>query len=197
MKPADQIKVIVLSLFSVVVMVSLIAFVSVETSKAVAGHEGEHASSEMSAEHSNTESNMEQNSSEKTEEQTATTEETKTTTETTEEKTEEKAVKTAALSGDPEKGSKVFLSKTCNACHTISSLPGAVGTIGPKLDGLASRAGERKPGMDAVAYITESIETPSAFIVPGFQNMMTPGLRNNMTDEEFQDLLAFLMTLKS
>lgn len=104
--------------------------------------------------------------------------------------------KVAAVAGNPENGAKVFMSKTCNACHKISSLEGAVGALGPALDGIAKTAATRKEGMDAMAYIKESIEKPDAHLVDGFQNIMTPGLRDQMSDEEYQDLLAYLMTLK-
>src|SRR3989442_7682416 len=37
----------------------------------------------------------------------------------------------------PETGKQLFSTKTCVACHTVSSVPGAVGEVGPKLDGIA------------------------------------------------------------
>lgn len=103
--------------------------------------------------------------------------------------------KAQTVAGHADAGAKVFVSKTCVTCHTISSLPEAKGTIGPKLDGLASRAGSRKPGMSADAYIRESIENPTAFVVPTFQPAM-PSLRTTMSDQEFADLVAYLETLK-
>jgi len=102
---------------------------------------------------------------------------------------------TKTLVGNAANGPKLFVSKTCSTCHTITKVAGATGTIGPKLDGLASRAGTRKPGMSAEDYIKESIEKPGAFVVPTFANAMTPTIRSTMTDQEFADLVAFLKTL--
>ena len=91
-------------------------------------------------------------------------------------------------------GAKVFAAKGCGSCHTIDSVPGAADAVGPQLDGVASRAGSRKPGLSAEGYIRESIETPGAFVVEGFANIMPP-LRGSMTDVEFESLVAFLLTL--
>lgn len=101
---------------------------------------------------------------------------------------------TAAPSGDKVAGAKVFAAKTCAACHTVSSVPGATGAVGPKLDGLGERAGSRVSGLSAEAYIKQSIENPTAFVTPGFAPSM-PSLRASMTDHEFNDLVAFLASL--
>jgi len=101
----------------------------------------------------------------------------------------------AALNaGDPKNGPGIFKAKGCVACHTVSSIPEATGAVGPKLDGLAARAGSRKPGMSAEDYIKESVENPTAFVVPTFSPVM-PSLRASMSDKEFKDLLSFLKTL--
>lgn len=102
---------------------------------------------------------------------------------------------TKVLVGDPANGPKLFVSKTCSTCHTIKKVAGAVGTIGPDLDGLAARAASRKPGMSADDYIKESIEKPTAFVVPNYQPLMPATLRSTMTDQEFADMVAFLKKL--
>lgn len=103
----------------------------------------------------------------------------------------------AALNaGDPTKGPAVFSAKGCAACHVVSSIPGAVGAVGPKLDGLASRAGTRIAGKPAKDYIKESIENPAAFVVEGYPaGLMPANLKAGMSPEEFKDLVAFLETL--
>ena len=92
-------------------------------------------------------------------------------------------------------GATVFISKGCGACHTITGLPGAIGTIGPDQDDIATRAATRVPGLSAEAYIRQSIEDPTAFILPGFAPVMLP-LRDSMTAQEFEDLVAYLLTLE-
>lgn len=102
----------------------------------------------------------------------------------------------AALKGDPTKGPALLASKTCGTCHTVKGVTGAVGTIGPSLDGIATTAATRVAGLDAEAYLRQSIEQPQAFVVPKFQPVM-PALRPNLSDQEYADLIAYLMTLKS
>ena len=92
-------------------------------------------------------------------------------------------------------GSQVFIAKGCGACHTIDGLSGAIGAIGPELSGLASRATARNPGLSAEAYIRESVETPGAFVLDGYSNLM-PSLRGSFTDGEFESLVSFLLTLE-
>ncbi|MCZ6535213.1 MAG: cytochrome C oxidase subunit IV family protein [Chloroflexi bacterium] len=87
-------------------------------------------------------------------------------------------------------GSQVFVSKGCSGCHAIDRM-----VVGPALGGIATRGSERKPGLSAEAYIRESIEVPGAFVVDGFANVMPP-LRGAMSDEEFEALVAYLLTLK-
>ena len=87
-------------------------------------------------------------------------------------------------------GSQVFVSKGCSGCHAIDRM-----VVGPALGGIATRGSELKPGLSAEAYIRESIEVPGAFVVDGFANVMPP-LRGAMSDEEFEALVAYLLTLK-
>jgi cytochrome c oxidase subunit IV len=101
-----------------------------------------------------------------------------------------------SASGNAENGPAVFKSKGCTACHTISTVEGAVGQIGPKLDGLSETAKTRIAGKDAVAYIKESIEIPGAFVVKGYPaGLMPANLKQTMSDQEYNDLVAFLAKL--
>lgn len=97
----------------------------------------------------------------------------------------------------PRFGPGVFVTTGCGDCHAVAGVPSARGTLGPSLDGIASRAGERKPPLSAEAYIRESVERPSAFIVRGYFNAMPPDMRSRMTDAQYEDLVAWLMTLKT
>ncbi|HEY4002183.1 MAG TPA: c-type cytochrome, partial [Candidatus Xenobia bacterium] len=72
----------------------------------------------------------------------------------------------------------------------------------PDQHGLATRAATRVPNMTAEAYIRKTIETPNWFQVPNpqtpgasYQPIMPP-LRSKMTDQDFEDVVAYLMTLK-
>ena len=88
----------------------------------------------------------------------------------------------------------MFVEKACGTCHTVDGLEGATGVVGPKLNGIATRGASRRPGMTGEEYIRESIENPAAFVVDGCANLMLP-LRGAMTDEEFETLVEYLLTL--
>ena len=92
-------------------------------------------------------------------------------------------------------GELLFVSKACGSCHTLEGVAGAVGVVGPGMNGIASRAEERVPGLSAEEYVRQSIEEPSAFVVEDFFPLM-PSLRATMSDEEFETLVSFLLTLE-
>lgn len=195
MKPADQMKVIILSFFSLAILIGIITAVSIATNQMMAGHAKDGHGTESHQSGSGHETKTEEHAAPKTEEHAAKTEEHAAKTEEhAAPKTEEHATKTAATTGDAKAGVQVFKTKTCTTCHAVSSVEGAVGAIGPKLDGLGKTAATRVPGKDAIAYIKESIENPTAFVVNGFTPSMPP-LKSTMSDKEYEDLVAFLASL--
>lgn len=103
-----------------------------------------------------------------------------------------------ALSGAVDLGMEVFTSGGCGACHTIEDV--AVGMVGPDLTYIGSEAASRKPGMSAEDYIRESIKNPEAFIAEGVERampgLMTSALTSNLTDEQVDGLVAFLLEQK-
>lgn len=65
-------------------------------------------------------------------------------------------------------GEKLFGGKgQCTTCHAI----GRAGR-GPDLAGVGGRAGTRKPGTKAAAYLVEALIAPAAHVVEGFPNIM-------------------------
>lgn len=104
----------------------------------------------------------------------------------------------AAANVPPElkAGADLFSKNGCVACHATQ---GTQTLVGPSLAGLSDRAGQRKPGMSAEDYIIESIRNPSAFIVPGFPgppSPMPPFGPQQISDQDLQQLIAYLMSLK-
>jgi len=95
----------------------------------------------------------------------------------------------------------------CAACHTIPGVPGAVGQIGPDLSSTGVTAGERITAegytgkADSVdGYIRESLETPSAFVVPDCpggpcQDGAMPVMTGILNEEEIQKVVAYLASL--
>lgn len=94
-----------------------------------------------------------------------------------------------------ERGEALFFDSatSCILCHAVS---GQGGTRGPDLEGVATRAGERVTGLTAEEYLRQSILEPTAFIVDPFDPIMPPNLINVVGEENFDDLIAFLMTLE-
>ncbi|MFN8460943.1 MAG: cytochrome c [Anaerolineales bacterium] len=81
----------------------------------------------------------------------------------------------------------------CAQCHAL--VPDTV-VIGPSLVGVATRAESRVPGMGAEEYIETSILFPKDFLVPEFTDTMPTNFGKELTSEELQGIVAFLMTLK-
>jgi mono/diheme cytochrome c family protein len=91
-------------------------------------------------------------------------------------------------------GRAVFLTAGCTACHTVSGL--STGNLGPVLDGLASRADDRVPGLSAEEYIRQSLLEPDAYLVEGFENIMPADIAADLSEEDLDSLVAFLLTLE-
>jgi mono/diheme cytochrome c family protein len=95
---------------------------------------------------------------------------------------------------DPiERGTQVYRQKNCASCHQVGS---EGGTVGPPLTHIGTVAGPRKPGMSAEDYIRESILDPGAYIVPSYPDTMPRGLARGLSQEDFDDLVRYLLTLK-
>ena len=82
----------------------------------------------------------------------------------------------------------------CLTCHTI----GKSGSLRfPDLAGVGDRAKTRKPGMDDIHYLAESLYHPDVFVVPGF----VPGMPTinkppiGLTDKEILCVIAWLQSL--
>jgi len=94
--------------------------------------------------------------------------------------------------GDPTVGAQLIPLKGCPACHTIPGIPGANGTIGPNLGGVASRtriAGGVVPN-NGPAELKAWIMNPPA-LKPGTQ---MPNL--GLSDQDATNIVAYLETLK-
>ena len=74
----------------------------------------------------------------------------------------------------------------CSACHSLT--PDEV-IVGPSLAGIASRSDE--------AAIRDSILNPDAVLVDGFPAGTMPQVwGDELSDQQFDDLVAYLLTLK-
>jgi putative membrane-bound dehydrogenase-like protein len=95
------------------------------------------------------------------------------------------------LTGDPKRGEQVVFKHPtipCILCHTVK---GQGSTVGPALDGIASRA--------TPAYITESLLEPNKVLAKGFEALGTspmPPMALVLKPQEIEDVKAYLQTLK-
>jgi cytochrome c oxidase subunit 2 len=91
-------------------------------------------------------------------------------------------------------GAKLFTDLACNTCH----LPQGQGQgRGPVLDNLFGHTVELQNGAKVVAdeaYVRESILTPTAKVVVGFQPIMPP-FQGLVTEEQLLQLIAYIRSL--
>lgn len=101
---------------------------------------------------------------------------------------------------DPKAGESIYyetaagVNAGCQICHSLEK---DETIIGPSFYGIASRADDRVSGLTAEEYLHQSIVDPNAYIVPGFPNgQMIQNFGKILTEEQVNDLIAFLMTIK-
>lgn len=100
----------------------------------------------------------------------------------------------AEQAADPiARGEQLFVSTGCGGCHTIQGI--SSGEVGPNLTQIAQVAATRKDGVSAEDYIHESIVSPNAFVVEGYQpNIMPQTYGQQFSSGELNDLIAYLLT---
>jgi len=107
----------------------------------------------------------------------------------------------AAVNGDPVKGKEYFntvrseVNFACATCHHYDS---EERLIGPGLLNVSIRAASRVSGQSAYDYIHTSIINPGAFVVPDYPDGLMPKIYKDVwTEEQINDIIAYLFTLKS
>lgn len=93
------------------------------------------------------------------------------------------------------RGEKWYTTYGCNACHSLDGTPG----VGPTWLGLYGNEQRFTDGSSTVAddnYIYNSIRNPADKIVEGFQNLMPVNVAVDMTDEQINDVIRFIESLK-
>ncbi len=95
-------------------------------------------------------------------------------------------------------GEALFTGGNCSTCHTIDGKTS--GMVGPDLTRIGIDGADRQPGVSAGDYITESIESPEAFVATGVERaipgIMTKPLTANLSPAEVEALVAFLSAQK-
>ena len=84
----------------------------------------------------------------------------------------------------------------CATCHAI--VPGGDTGSGQSLSNIGNRAGVTVPGQTAEEYLHTSITNPDAFLSGGYQEgIMYRDYAQAMTAQQINDLVAYMLTLKS
>lgn len=94
---------------------------------------------------------------------------------------------------DPiERGRQVYRERNCASCHQIGS---DGGTVGPPLTHVGTVA-ETRTATGAADYLRESVLDPGAYVVPGYPDTMPRGQTRGMSQDDIDDLVRFLLSLK-
>jgi mono/diheme cytochrome c family protein len=103
-------------------------------------------------------------------------------------------IESGTLVGDAESGQGIYTGAAgCVACHTG-------GIVGPDVIGTWTRVNEERlsdpafAGYTAEQYVVESIIAPGAHVVEGSANAMPPTFRDQLSDQDIADLVAYLAT---
>ena len=81
-------------------------------------------------------------------------------------------------------------SRACSECHTLDQYE----QVGPTFQGISQRASDRIEGMEVEEYLRQSIVDPEAFVVEGFYSTMPLDYSEVLTEEQINDLIAFMLT---
>jgi cytochrome c553 len=110
-----------------------------------------------------------------------------------------------AAAGDPANGKRLFdgavamgdaRAPACATCHTVT--PGADTGSGQNLSNIGNRAAKAVPGQSAEEYLRTAIVNPDAYLAGGYQEgIMYRNYAQALTAEQINDLVAYMLTLKS
>ncbi len=110
-----------------------------------------------------------------------------------------------SAAGDPANGKQLFdgavaladqRAPACATCHAIA--PGMDTGSGQSLANIGNRAGATVPGQPAEEYLRTAITDPDAYVSDGYQDgIMYRGYAQALTAQQINDLVAYMLTLKS
>ncbi|HJZ50445.1 MAG TPA: cytochrome c [Roseiflexaceae bacterium] len=110
-----------------------------------------------------------------------------------------------AAGGDPTNGKKLFdgevamadsRAPACATCHATQ--PGMDTGSGQSLSNIGIRAGTAVAGQTAEEYLRTAITDPDAYLSGGYQEgIMYRGYKQALTTQQINDLVAYMLTLKS
>jgi cytochrome c oxidase subunit II len=97
--------------------------------------------------------------------------------------------------GGAPNGKQLFTANGCDSCHTLKDA-GATGTVGPKLDDIATAAAKfgKSRHESARQYVRQSIVDPGAFVVPGYpKGVMPTDFGDKLSKKQVDALVDYLL----
>ncbi|MEZ4735115.1 MAG: cytochrome c [Caldilineaceae bacterium] len=96
---------------------------------------------------------------------------------------------------DPAHGSELTVQKGCTACHARQE---GVKLVGPSWYNLGNVAAKRVAKESPALYLYHSVVDPNQYVVEGYlPSLMIQTYREQLSDQELADLIAYLLTLKA
>ena len=95
-----------------------------------------------------------------------------------------------AMTGDAANGEALFASTGCVGCHVLEG----DATVGPSMEGIASRAASEVEDLSAEEYLVQAIVEPGAHVVDGYNNIMPA--YDTLPESDINDIVAYLMTFE-
>ncbi|MDJ0767572.1 MAG: cytochrome b N-terminal domain-containing protein [Ilumatobacter sp.] len=93
-------------------------------------------------------------------------------------------------------GRDVFADRSLGACDVCHSVDVGDDGVGPSLAGVATRAESRVEGLDAEAYLRQSVIDPDAYIADGYRaGQMLPIYEERLSPDQLDALVEYLLTL--
>ena len=89
------------------------------------------------------------------------------------------------------RGRQLYRQLDCGRCHVID---GDGGRLGPDLSHIGTVAADRQAETSAEDYIRESILSPGAYVVPGYNDVMPRGLARRLSQSDLDALVLYLVS---
>jgi len=89
------------------------------------------------------------------------------------------------------RGRQLYRQLECGRCHVID---GEGGRLGPDLSHIGTVAADREAGVSAEDYVRESILSPGAYVVPGYNDVMPRGLARRLSQSDLDALVLYLVS---
>lgn len=99
-------------------------------------------------------------------------------------------LKNPAASQKGPAGLAAFNQYGCGSCHTLKAA-GATGTIGPDLDKLPQYA--KQAGQALAPFVRQSIVAPSAYVQPGYPDIMPKTFKSEIPAAQLSALVQYLV----